>query len=74
MNRALTGYYFVMLLLIACSTSQAALTITDSSKKITGFDIGYFYDQDASMTIEDVVKQSFREMPSRFARAECNCR
>lgn len=67
MKRALIRSYFVVLLLFACSTLHAALTITDASTKITGFKIGYFYDHDASMTIDDVVKQSFTEIPSQFA-------
>jgi len=66
-KRYLITIIFAVLLVAVCSGLYAAVTVTDSSKKIDDFSIGYFYDDTASMEIDDVTSQAFKEIPSRFA-------
>lgn len=58
---------FLFLFLIS-NGSQAALNITDRSNKINDFSIEYLYDDNSSMTIEEVAKTPFsHEISNQFA-------
>ena len=58
---------FIIFFLIS-NGAQAALNITDRSNKITDFSIEYLYDDNSSMTIEEIAKTPFSdEISNQFA-------
>jgi len=59
---------FLFFLMLVSNASQASLYITDTSKKFSNFTIEYLYDENNSMTIEDIAQTPFhQEIPNQFA-------
>ena len=58
---------FVSLLLLFINISFATLIVSEQNQELTTFNIPYFYDNNRSLSIEDISKLDFKqEVPSRF--------
>jgi len=60
---------FLLLFLFSTSLLNASLVLTDKFKKYDNFTLQYLYDENASLTIENVLKINFTQtIPSQFTQ------
>jgi len=58
---------FILLLISFHALAFSTTVLTDDSNKYESFSVGYFYDEERQLSIDDVQSQGFHDAPSQFS-------